>query len=196
MWKRLLLPLLVLALAGGCGAPQSAPLPSEGQVEAVVAQALLDQAASGYLRGECVAEGHDILRVDHEGEALTVYLIASVGQYGFCSGHFEEVSGSGPTPTRITFTQEEDGSLTVTDHWVPMDGSYYDDSIKETFPLTLQLQALSAQDHYEDLKAQKQAYAQAYLESIGREAPIGDYGDFDHPLETDLGMVDGDTFSE
>lgn len=177
---------LIFALLSGCG---TSPQPETGEpaVEATVISALLDQAGSGYYPGECVAEGHEILDIVREEDQWQVYLIASVGQYGFCTGHFEEISGSGAIPTRITFA-EENGALVVEDHWQPEDGSGYADSIKETFPLSLQLQALSAQDYYDGLKEQKQAYAEAYLESIGREAPVGAYGDFDHPLFTDLGM--------
>ena len=35
---------------------------------------------------------------------------------------------------------------------------------------------------------QEQAYAKSYLEQIGREAEIGDYGDFPHTLLTDVGV--------
>ena len=38
------------------------------------------------------------------------------------------------------------------------------------------------------MKSQERAYAAAYLKSIGRDAAIGDYGDFDHPLLTSLGV--------
>ena len=152
---------LIFALLSGCG---TSPQPETGEpaVEATVISALLDQAGSGYYPGECVAEGHEILDIVREEDRWQVYLIASVGQYGFCTGHFEEISGSGAIPTRITFA-EENGALVVEDYWQPEDGSYYADSIKETFPLTLQLQAFSAQDYYDGLKEQKQAYAAAYL---------------------------------
>ena len=66
--------------------------------------------------------------------------------------------------------------------------SYYTDSIKETFPAGLRYQALHSDNRYGKLAAQEQVYAQAYLDSIGREAPIGEYGDFDHPLAPDPGM--------
>ena len=153
-----------------------------------LSQVLLDQASSGYLEGECVAEGHIILDTVREEEFWKVYTLASVGQYGFCSGHFEKVSGSGAIPTMLTIGQDENGDYYCYGVWEPMDGSYYADSIKETFPRSLWNKALHADEKYGELREQQEAYAQAYLESIGREAPIGSYGDFEHPLFTENGM--------
>lgn len=191
MTTRKFLPLLAALLAlclaaAGCGAVPAASIPDD--LESTVTQILLDQTSSGYLEGECAAEGHLILDTVPEGDQTQVYLLASVGQYGFCSGHFEKISGSGAIPTRITLAQDEHGGYTLAGYWVPEDGSYYTDSIKETFPAALRYQALHAHDRYSKLAAQEQVYAQAYLDSIGREAPIGEYGDFDHPLATDQGM--------
>lgn len=179
----LLATLLVLAPVAGC----TAAIPSD--MEAAVTQILLDQAGSGYLEGECAAEGHIILdSIPEEDGRIQVYLLASTGQYGFCSGHFEKISGSGVIPTRITLTQEENGSYALADYWVPEDGNRYPDSIKETFPTGLRYQALNGDNRYSELVAQERVYARSYLDSIGRQAPIGEYGDFDHPLATDQGM--------
>lgn len=154
-----------------------------------MAQALLDQARSGYGEGECAAEGHVILSTSSGDNTDTeVYALCSVGNYGFVNGNFEEVSGSGAIPSRLTFRKDENGGLTLVDFWQAEDGSRYVDSIRETFPEKLVAQALDAQSYYQDLKAQKVAYALAYLEEIGREAQIGDYADFDHPLAVDQGM--------
>ena len=156
--------------------------------ETLVSQVLLDQASSGYMEGECAAEGHIILDTVQEEAFWKIYTLASVGQYGFCSGHFEKISGSGAIPTMITIGQEESGAYYCHGVWQPLDGNLYVDSIKETFPRTLWNKALSADERYGELRDQEVAYAQAYLESIGREAPIGSYGDFEHPLFTENGM--------
>ena len=179
----MLLCALVLCLTlAACGA-EPLELP-----ETLVSQVLLDQASSGYMEGECAAEGHIILDTVQEGDFWQVYTLASVGQYGFCTGHFEKISGSGAIPTMLTIGQEENGTYYCHGVWQPMDGNLYADSIKETFPRSLWNKALGADERYGELKDQEQVYAQAYLESIGREAPIGSYGDFEHPLFTDQGM--------
>ena len=181
----LVLGLTLAACSGQETAGTSAPLELP---ESLVSQVLLDQASSGYLEGECAAEGHIILDTVREEEFWKIYTLASVGQYGFCSGHFEKVSGSGAIPTMLTIGQEENGDYYCHGVWEPMDGSDYADSIKETFPRSLWSKALNADGKYGELRQQEEAYAQAYLESIGREAPIGDYGDFAHPLFTENGM--------
>lgn len=192
--KRLsfLLCTLVLSLTmAACGAAEPAETGDSAPLalpETLVSQVLLDQASSGYMEGECAAEGHIILDTDQEEGFWLVYALASVGQYGFCTGHFEKVSGSGAIPTRFTISQDENGNYVCDEVWEPEDGSYYGDSIKETFPRKLWNKALNAHERYGELQEQEEAYAQAYLESIGREAPIGDYGDFEHPLFTENGM--------
>ena len=182
--------ILSLTLAA-CGAvapaetAESAPLELP---ETLVSQVLLDHASSDYLQGECAAEGHIILDTVQEEEFWKIYTLASVGQYGFCSGHFEKISGSGAIPTMITIGQEENGDYYCHGIWEPTDGNGYEDSIKETFPEELWDKVLNAHERYGELQEQEEAYAQAYLQSIGREAPIGDYGDFEHPLFTENGM--------
>ncbi len=187
----LLAALLALALTAGCGTPPSANTAdanSPDDLEAAVIRVLLDQADDHYQMGECAAEGHLLLDTVSEGDQTQVYLLATVGQYAFCSGHFEKIAGSGAIPTRITLTQDENGGYTLADCWVPEDGTSYAESIQKTFPAALHTKALNANDSYRELAAQEQVYAQAYLDSIGRQAPIGEYGDFDHPLATDQGM--------
>lgn len=155
-----------------------------------VALALLDRAGSGYSSGECNAEGHAILASvpGDEADTVLVYAQCSVGNYGFVSGNFEEVSGSGAIPCRLTFSRDENGGLTLTDFWQAEDGNRYGPSIRETFPADLVGLALDTESYYPDLQKQKEAYAKAYLEEIGRPAEIGEYADFEHPLATEQGM--------
>lgn len=188
----LLLCSLVLCLSlAACGAAEPAETGAATSLElpeTLVSQVLLDQASSDYLRGECAAEGHIILDTVQEGDFWKVYTLASVGQYGFCTGHFEKISGSGAIPTMITIGQEENGEYYCHGIWEPMDGNLYEDSIKETFPQELWTKVMNAHERYGELQEQEESYAQDYLESIGREATIGSYGDFEHPLFTDNGM--------
>ena len=214
--KSILALLLAAGLAltlCACGAQPAEPAPEEEPEETVaeidevpepeeaetagpitedeaVALALLDVAGSGYSQGECNAEGHIILASvpGDEADTVVVYAQCSVGNYGFINDNFEEVSGSGAIPSRLTFVRDENGVLTLTDLWQAEDGSRYADSIRETFPEDLVGLALDTESYYPDLQKQKEAYARAYLEEIGREAEIGEYADFEHPLATDQGM--------
>lgn len=164
---------------------QSAPVTQDE----AVALAVLDRARTAYLGGECPAEGHVILGTDEsQADTVVVYAQCSAGNYGFVNGNFEEISGSGAIPSRLTFTRGEDGTLALTDYWEAEDGSGYESSVRETFPEDLVDLALDTESYYPDLLEQKEACAGAYLDEIGREAVIGEYADFDHPLATDQGM--------
>ena len=156
-------------------------------VEAAVAQAGLDRAQTGMLPGECAAEGHHVFKTETKGDTLTVYGVFSVGNYGFLSENLVEVSGTGSIPARLTFEKAEDGTLTLTSWEEPEDGSLYAESLKKLFPLTVR-PLMMISDYYDGLKEQKEAYALQYLQELGREAAIGDYGEFSFPLATDEGM--------
>lgn len=191
-WMILAALTAALALAG-CGAAAPETRAADGEtalVDAAVSQVLLDgQGSGGWYDGECAAEGHAILDVQEEDGQSVVYLIGSSCSFGFCSGNFVSVSGMGATPLRMTFDRAADGSLTFAEQWWPMDGAYYADSIRETFPAALQADALDAQSRWPELWAQERSYAEAYLEELGRpEAPVGSWGDFSFPLATGEGM--------
>ena len=156
-------------------------------VEAAIVQAGLERAETGMLQGECAAEGHHIFKTETKGDTLTVYGAFSVGNYGFLNENFVEVSGTGSIPAKLTFEKAEDGTLTLTAWEEPQDGSLYRESLKKLFPLTVRPLTLIS-DYYNDLKEQKEACAQQYLQELGREAAIGDYGDFSYTLATDEGM--------
>lgn len=181
----------MLMFAGGCGeVPTKENTPGEieakGAVtaEEAVAQAVLDRVTGG----ECTGEGHIILRETEEDGNRVIYAICSTGSYGFVNGNLEEIGGSGAIPTRLTFTVGEDGIWQLSEYWTPEDGSEYEPSLRDNYPLDLVSEALNAHRQYNKLKSQKEKYAYEYLDRIGRTAEVGDFGDFRHPLATDRGM--------
>lgn len=158
-------------------------------IEEAVSYAILHRNADAYMLGECSAEGHHILETEEAGDQVTVYVLAMFGYYGFEDGNFIKVSGSGAIPTVITFRKHPDGSYGLLDHQEAMDGGMYLESIKELFPERLQESCLHVSETImEDLRAQEHQYAADYLEAIGREAEIGEFGDYDHKILTDLGV--------
>lgn len=57
------------------------------------------------------------------------------------------------------------------------------------FPSEYLDRTLSPSDNdMQDLKSQERSYAAGYLERIGRDAVVGNYGDFEHTLLTDAGV--------
>lgn len=143
-------------------------------IDELVADAIISNGHGSYSEGECVAEGHVILGTenpesDGQPDKKIVYVMTSYGEYGFQNGAFVKVSGSGVIPVRITF----DSNNKLLEYKMPMDGSYYASSIKEMFPKDMWKQALSESDSfYGECFAQEKAYAQKYLDKIGRKAEI------------------------
>lgn len=146
---------------------------------------ILDRNKGSYLSGECQAEGHIILDTEKTEDKTIIYAFIMYGEYGFQDGNFVKVSGSGIIPTKVTLLNT--GSFI--DYEQAKDGSMYAESIKEMFPKHLHKRAISPSDaDHEECKRQERAYAQAYLDKIERNATIGEYGDFEHILLTDLGV--------
>lgn len=157
-------------------------------VDEAVRSAFLKDNQTRYLSGECTGEGHIILAQKERSGVTTVYALTMYGEYGFENGNFVKVSGSGTIPAVFTF-KGSDGALVCTKIEYPEDGSENTKSIKKMFPSKYQDRALSPSDNdMQGLQAQERAYAASYLKKIGRDAVIGDYGDFEHTLLTDVGV--------
>lgn len=173
-----------VGIIGGADGPTSIII-SEKSLDNMVSNALLSNNQGKYLDGECTAEGHIILGSEVKDNETLVYVLTMYGEYGFQDDNFVKVSGSGTIPAVIVFS--EDGNLSKI-NW-PEDGSKYAESIKDMFPKAYHNRVLSIKDKdTEELEKQERIYAQDYLSKIGREAKIGDYGDFEHPLLTHMGV--------
>jgi|GEM_PF-3473435 len=147
----------------------------------LVSYATLEENKGDYLEGECMGEGHIILGDDIlENGGKIIYALTTVGYYGFENDCFIKVSGSGIIPARITF----DADNNVTEYLMPMDGGLYEKSIKEIFPKKYHHIILKGdyKEQYADCFEQEKRYAAEYLEKIGRNALICEYGDIEHKL--------------
>ena len=156
-------------------------------ISPLVAEAVLSDNAGRYYDGECSGEGHKILGFSVSDNTLKVYSLTMYGNYGFQNDMFIKVSGSGVIPAVLTFEKNgEEYKLLEIEY--PRDGAEYTKSIKQMFPLKYRSAALHSDNAYYELKSQEQSYAETYLESIGREAVIGEYGDLNAKLLTDVGV--------
>ena len=184
--KKIVAALLILVLAlpiAGCG--QNAL--SNEDLSLLVGDAILSDNASSYYKGECCSEGHKILGSSLSGSQLKVYALTTFGNYGFQNDMFIKISGSGVIPAVLTF--EKDGAgYDLLEIEYPRDGSEYAKSIKRMFPLKYRAAALNCDRAYDELVSQERKYAGEYLQSIGREAEIGEYRDLNVVLLTDLGV--------
>ena len=158
-------------------------------IDEAVSKAIIDDNYSGYygLGTECAAEGHIIYGTDVDGNKHTVYAYTEFSFFGFMNGYFVEQSG-GSYPAVLTFEKTSSG-YKLLDIQYPQDGEGYGESIKELFPKKYQYRVMHPTSwDYNNLWKQKVAYAQAYLDEIGRTEEICDYSQVEHTLFTDIGV--------
>ena len=78
-------------------------------------------------------------------ELITVYGMALEQSFSYSEGKLNQVGGS-HMPVVITF-EVSDNTYTVTDFWVPGDGSYYVSDIRDKFPDEIEEDALDTQKY-------------------------------------------------
>ncbi len=155
--------------------PESAPVTLEQAISIA-----LKEKTSNFRVGELPVEGHIILESQNTSESqCIVYAIASWGYFGFENGIFTKISGTGATPIVLTLSVNQAEGYKATDLKQPMDGSYYDDSIKEMFPEHLLNTVLTESNaKYPELLLQQENQAKDYLKTINRDAQVnGNYID-------------------
>ncbi len=187
----LLLTLSVMLFTCSCVDNKSMRQPqTESQIkDEDVHNAIIEQNAGMYLDGEALCEGNTVLSTESGNDGkITLYALVMYGEYGFENGNFVKVSGSGVIPTKLTFKTTDDKKV-LESYEVPEDGSRNIESTKKLFPKELHSRVLTIHEEDErNLKEQEVNQANEYLKSIGRTAQVGDYGDFEHILLTDLGV--------
>ncbi len=158
-------------------------------LDTAVAKAMLESNFDSYLEGECAGEGHYIMDSAADEQTVTAYVLTLYGTFSFMDGNLVKTSGSGVIPVVMTFSLDENNEYSLMDYQEPEDGSLYTSSIQELFPEELHDQCFNISSELaQQLQTQERAYAQEYLDAIGRDAVIGEYADFEHPLLTDLGV--------
>lgn len=163
-----------VGIIGGADGPTAIYVAEDGEQEndpvQMLQRAILQRNAGEPQTGEeCPAAGVIVLGASVEGSETVYYCLTRYGNFGFENGYLTKVSGTGTIPVRMRFDQD----MNLIEYTVPMDGSYYESSIREMFPDDLQAAALSPAEAIENqLTAQEMEYARAYLEKIGREAEI------------------------
>lgn len=139
---------------------------------------------------ECVGEGHIILGTQESDNQVEVYALCSAFGYGFRDGYFVENAGYSQIPTRFTFETDANGGYTLKEIKEAEDGSGWEESVYKMFPKTVADKVCkeSHEDYYEELTAQCNRCAEAYLKKIGRDAEVSSYHDCDFKILTDYGV--------
>lgn len=161
---------------------------SNPELDKAVSQAILEINSSGDLyNAECMAEGHIIYGYEEDGDNVTVYLHEEFSGFGFKNGCFMEQTGHS-TPAVFTFIKNDDGYI-LADHEYTLHGESFHESVKDMFPAEYQSRVLNpTEKDRADMWAQCVAYAEDYLEKIGREAAVCAYSEVPHTLLTDAGV--------
>lgn len=106
---------------------------------------------------------YKILGTEKSGTETTVYLWVLYQEYSY-DGELKEETGS-HIPTVITADKKGDAdgdSYELIEYWIPRDGSYYADDIKDKFPMTLWRKALDPRWCIEEQQANCLKSAQEY----------------------------------
>ncbi len=158
-------------------------------IEKAVSKAILDDNKIKYydFGTECATEGHIIYGMDFVDNKCKVYVLTDYSQFGFENGCFVE-KGGGRVPAVMTFEKTTDGYKLLNIDYAE-DGSRYQPSIEEMFPKKYQYRVMfPTEKDSESLWNQNKAYAQAYLDKIGRTEEICRYSEVEHILLTDVGI--------
>ena len=178
-----------LAKRAGTGTEASSNEKTGNNWDELVSNAIFSENQGKYTGEECRAEGHQILEMKESGNRVTVYALTMYGEYQFQDGNFVKEAGSGAIPTVLTFAADAKEEYSLESYKMPEDGSGYLESVHKLFPEHLWETCISPSDEIRDsLRKQERAYATEYLKSLGRQAAIGEYGDFADPLLTENGI--------
>lgn len=143
--------------------------------------------------GECAGEGHLVLDFSQTQSRAVVCLMGEMGTYRLINGCL--VGGCSTNPGVLTFDRDAAGGYTLHSIQRAKDGDEFTGSVGRMFTkkaarLFFALEA-NASTHNETAAIANEScrrYAEAYLRMLGREAEIGDYGDFDLKILSDYGV--------
>lgn len=139
-------------------------------LDAAITAAVLEENRDAHISaGEFACESHAILATEAGGPAdsnqtdtMTVYALVLYQRYTYADGELAESSGS-YIPTALTFDVSVSGEYMLREYWIPRDGSYYADDIREKFPGSSAQDALDDQKYIELLQKDCDTQAQTYF---------------------------------
>jgi len=154
----------------------AAPLAIENpgvSLEAAISEAILRENSSGTEDGLICVESHKLLATEAnadggtgETKTVTAYVIAMYHAYNPYSilGRGLEVKSGTYGPVVLTFTQEN-GRFALLEYWMPRDGAYYTEDIRNRFPGDTAEDALREQQYVDELAKVCEDKAHRILES-------------------------------
>lgn len=145
-------------------------------LETAVSAAVLEYHKPKDFDGLIRVESHKILAAESGGTAdsnladiVVVYalvLYQAYSPYIYSGDKLESEEGS-YIPTALTFSVGEDGTYTLAEYWIPRDGSYYVDDIRNKFPKAAADEALNSQQYIDELSHECQEKALTLINEEG-----------------------------
>jgi len=156
----------------------------EKNIDKAISSALFNAEKGMYTAGECRTEGHIILGKEKNDNETLVYTLAMYAEYAFQDNNFVKTSESEVLPAVVKLTGNNSGYiLGLSEVKWPANTSDRVEELKSMFPEKYHDRVLNIkEDDIQKLKEQQLKGAQNYLNRIGREAKIGEYKEFTHPL--------------
>ena len=146
--------------------------------------------SKSFFGSECMGESHMVLGFSKNDSHVEVYALCGYSGYGFVNGILVDNTGASCVPTLIQF-DVKDGRYIFKDAQEAKDGGQFVPSVRNMFPAALAKKAIDAPTDSEltdSMLRQCEAYAEAYLKVIGREAKISSFADEDFKLLSDFGV--------
>lgn len=141
------------------------------KLDEAVSKSIIEKGKD-YEDGEFTAEGHIILDNEKKGNQVTVYSVATVGNFAFENSIFTKISGSGVIPTVIKYEVTNNGEYKQLDYKEPLDGDMFSSSLKELFPGDLYNKVKKTDEYSNELKSKEENQAKEYLKTINRDANV------------------------
>lgn len=118
------------------------------ELDRAVSDAVLQTEFKSLEKGEYPFESHIIFATRKKASEITVYGMVFTQTYALIDNEIAPRS-SAHIPTALTFTKKKDNTYALKEYWISGDGTYYEPSIREKFPLSAYLPAMRDQWYVE-----------------------------------------------
>ncbi len=113
----------------------------------------------------------EVVGEEKDGNTTTLYMWVLYREYSDA----ETIDSAAHTFTAIT-VENKDGAYDLVEYWIPSDGAYYDDSVREKVPMKLWYRAMDSQRYIKQQSDKLDKMAKEHFKNAGDESliPQGD----------------------
>lgn len=140
----------------------------DAETDEFIHQCILAHAEAEQGEARCTVEDHIVLGTRSEGSHFTVYAWVLCEEYSFEGEQIRLLSGS-HMPAAITYKNVY-GDNTMIEYYTPRDGNYYQEDIREHFPILLRQAAADSQRFIRRQEDACRAKAEEYFARAAEES--------------------------